>query len=259
MRSRTIPLKRPAQHRKLPAKSAPARAAVSSRGLRNRILRRLPRATIRRLQRGLEEVELGAGYSLYERHRPSQHVYFPETGMASIVTVLKDGTETEVATVGYEGMIGLPVFAGAEGSPRRAFWQIPGRAFRMEAALFRRETRDGGPLARALHLYAHALFTQLAQLATCNRRHRIEQRCCCWLLMTHDRIDGDEFDLTHELLSQMLGARRAGVTVIASALQQDGLIRYRRGHVMICNRKGLEKRACECYSVIRGEFDRLLG
>ncbi len=226
---------------------------------RNRILRRLPAATRRRLRKHLKQVELAPRASLYEPHAPGKYVYFPETGAAAIVTVLEDGTETEVATVGVEGMIGLPAFSGAKTAPRRAFWQLPGSAFRMSAARLRRETRRGGPLAKALHLYAHALFTQLAQLATCNRHHTIEQRCCCWLLMTHDRVEGDEFYVTHEFLSQMLGARRSGVTVIAGSLQRRGLIRYRRGQITILNRRGLEKAACECYSVVRGEFDRLLG
>ncbi|MBA2241488.1 MAG: Crp/Fnr family transcriptional regulator [Chthoniobacterales bacterium] len=225
---------------------------------RNRILRRLPRAMLQRLRRDLKEVELAPRDSLYEPNVPGKYVYFPETGAAAIVTVLQDGTETEVATVGYEGMVGLPAFSGAKTAPRRAFWQLPGRALRMRAAVLRRETRHGGPLAKALHLYAHGLFTQLAQLATCNRLHSIEQRCCCWLLMTHDRIEGDEFELTHEFLSEMLGARRAGITVILGNLQRGGLIQYRRGHVTIRNRKGLEQRACECYGVVRRDFDRLL-
>ncbi len=226
---------------------------------RNRILRRLPAAMLRRLRSALKEVELAPRDSLYEPNVPGKYVYFPETGVAAIVTVLKNGMETEVATVGDEGMVGLPAFSGARTAPRRAFWQLPGSALRMKASDLRRETRRGGPLAKALHLYAHALFTQLAQLATCNRLHSIEQRCCCWLLMTHDRIEGNEFEVTHEFLSKMLGARRAGITVILGNLQRSGLIEYRRGRITIRDRKGLEKRACECYGVVRTEFDRLLG
>lgn len=244
-------------------KRAAGRTGVSvpanGRRFRNRVLRRLPEAFLRRLGKDLKEVELSPRASLYEPNTPGKFVYFPETGTAAIVTVLKDGTETEVASVGCEGMVGLPAFSGAKTAPRRAFWQLPGRALRMRASVLRRETRRGGPLARALHLYAHALFTQLAQLATCSRFHSLEQRCCCWLLMTHDRIEGDEFDLTHEFLAEMLGARRAGVTVILGNLQRRRLIQYRRGHLAIRNRRGLEKRACECYGVVRGEFDRLLG
>ncbi len=234
-------------------------AGAAPRPLRNRILRRLPAAFLRRLRKDLKEVELASRDSLYEPNVPGRYVYFPETGVAAIATVLKDGTETEVVTVGYEGMVGLPAFSGARTAPRRALWRLPGRAFQMKASVLRRETKHGGPLAKAVHLYAHALFSQLAQLATCNRLHSIEQRCCCWLLLTHDRIEGDEFALTHDYLSEILGARRAGVTVILGNLQRSGLIQSRRGSITIRNRKGLEKRACECYGIVRSEFDRLLG
>ncbi|MEP6699197.1 MAG: helix-turn-helix domain-containing protein [Verrucomicrobiota bacterium] len=179
--------------------------------------------------------------------------------MASILSVLKDGTMTEVGTVGSEGMVGLPVFFGAKTSARRVCWQFQGSAHRMDAELLRRETRKGGALSDALHLYTQALFAQVSQLATCNRLHTIEQRCCCWLLTTHDRVKGDELDLTHEFLSEMLGTRRAGVTEVAGTLQRAGLIEYRHGHVTVRNRRGLEKAACECYRVVRDEFDRLLG
>ena len=234
-------------------------SARSKHGPQNRILKRLPPAVIRRLRKCLKEVALTHGHPLHEPGKPLKYVYFPESGMASIRTVLQDGTETEVATVGREGLVGLSVFLSARTTPRRTVWQLPGTAMRMDAALLRRETRRGGALSDVLHLYAQALFTQFAQLATCGRFHTIKQRCCCWLLMTHDRVEGDEFALTHEFLAQMLGTRRSGVTVIAGALQSAGLIEYRRGHVTIRNRAGLEKAACECYGIVRGEFDRLLG
>ncbi len=179
--------------------------------------------------------------------------------MASLLTVLSDGTETEVASIGGEGIVGLSAFMGAKRSTRRAFCQMPGTAFRLPVSVLQKETRRGGPFSDALHRYALALFTQLAQLATCNRLHTIKQRCCCWLLMTHDRVSGDEFYVTHEFLSEMLSARRSGVTVIAGTLQRAGLIRYRRGRITILDRPGLEKTACECYGIVRREFDRLLG
>jgi CRP-like cAMP-binding protein len=179
--------------------------------------------------------------------------------MASLLTVMKDGTHVEVASIGCEGVVGLPVVLGATKSNRRAFCQMPGTAWRLSAAELRRQTRRGGPLAEALLRYALALFTLMAQLATCNRLHTIEQRCCCWLLMIHDRIEGDEFNVTHEFLSELLSARRSGVTVIAGTLQRRGLISYQRGQITVLNRKGLEKAACECYGIVRGEFDRLLG
>jgi CRP-like cAMP-binding protein len=228
------------------------------RKFRNCILKRLPSSSLKRLRKGMKEVRLAQGTPLYEPREHCKHVYFPETGVASILTVLKDGTETEVASVGYEGVIGLPVFFGAKASSRKAVYQISGTAYRIDAATVEKETRAGGPLTKMMSLYSQALFTQLAQAATCNRLHTIEQRCCCWLLLTLDRVIGNEFDLTHEFLSEMLGARRAGVTVVAGKLQRKGLIRYRRGRVTIRNRKGLEKAACECYRTVKSEFDRLL-
>lgn len=228
-------------------------------GFRNRLLKNLPPATLRRLRKHLLEVHLELRDPVHEPRETIRYVYFPETATISLLTVLKDGRHTEVASIGHDGIVGLPVFLGASKSSRRAFCQFPGTAWRLSAAELRRQTARGGPLADALKRYALALFTLMAQLATCNRRHNIEQRCCCWLLMTHDRVEGDEIDLTHEFLSEMLGARRAGVTVIAGALQRRGLIAYRRGRVTVLNRRGLEKAACECYGIVRQEYDRLLG
>jgi CRP-like cAMP-binding protein len=207
----------------------------------------------------MEVIPLAQGDSLYEPNEQCRYVYFPEAGVAAILNVLEDGRESEVATVGNEGVVGLPAFFGAATSSRRAFWQMSGTAVRMNAGAVQQETRRNGALARALRLYSQALFTQLAQQTTCNRLHTIKQRCCCWLLLTHDRVEGDEFAVTHEFLSQMLGTRRAGVTVIAGALQRARIIRYWRGRITIRNRAKLEKAACECYRTIRAEFDRLLG
>lgn len=226
---------------------------------KNHLLKRLPASTIRRLRKGLKEVTLARRDVLHEPNRPYRHIYFPETAMVSLATVLQDGTETEIASIGCEGMLGLPALLGDKESPRREFCQMPGTSYRISVAALLRETRRGGPFADTLHRYALVLFTQLGQLATCNRRHTVEQRCCCWLLMTHDRLEGDTFEVTHEFLSQMLSARRSGVTVIAGSLQRAGLISYTRGQITILNRKGLEKAACECYGVVRREFDRLLG
>ncbi len=228
-------------------------------GLKYRILKRLPAAALRQLQPHLKEVALARLDSLHEPGKPFRYVYFPETAMASLMTVLKDGRRSEVAAIGCEGIVGLPVFLGARTSTRKAFCQMPGTAWRLSAAELVRQTRYGGPLSEMLHRYTQALLTLTTQLATCNRLHTIAQRCCCWLLMTHDRVEGDEFYVTHEFLSEMLSARRAGVTVVAIALQRSGLISYSRGVVRIRNRKGLEKAACECYGIVRGEFDRLLG
>ncbi len=203
-------------------------------------------------------VDLPLGKSLYDPYVPLEHVYFPEDGVASLLTQLDNGIETEVATVGREGMVGLPAFFGVESVPGRAIWQVSGKALVLPTKVLRRETRQGGALNDVLRLYAQGLFTQISQSASCNRRHEIVQRCSRWLLMTHDRVNGDEFELTHEFLSKMLGVRRAGVSVAAGILQKAGLIKYSRGRITILDREGLEATSCECYRIVREEFDRLL-
>jgi CRP-like cAMP-binding protein len=203
-------------------------------------------------------VELPLGTSLYEPYVPLEHVYFPEDGVASLLTQLDDGIETEVATVGREGMVGLPAFFGVESVPGRAIWQVSGKALMLPTKVLRRETRQGGALNDVLRLYAQGLFTQISQSASCNRRHEIVQRCSRWLLMTHDRANGDEFELTHQFLSKMLGVRRAGVSVAAGILQKADLIKYSRGRITILDREGLEAISCECYRIVREELDRLL-
>jgi CRP-like cAMP-binding protein len=227
-------------------------------GIRNRILARLPSQDFRRLEPHLQLLELEPRFSLYEPNADLEYVYFPETGVGSIVTVLEGGLESEVATVGFEGMVGLPVFLGISSVPGKAFWQVSGRVFRLKAEVLRQETRMGGSLSDVLHLYMQALFNQISLTATCNRHHEIYERCSRWLLMTHDRVEGDRFLLTHEFLSKMLGVRRSGVTVAAGMLQRAGLIKYTRGRITILDREGLEAASCECYRVVRNEFDRLL-
>lgn len=230
----------------------------SPTSFRNRLLNNLPAATQRRLRRSLREVTLSQRDSLHEPGKLSRYVYFPETAIVALLTVSRDGTQTEVASIGCEGMVGLTTFLGAKKSMRRAICQMPGTAWRLGTTELLKHTKRGGPLSDTLHRYALALFTLMAQLATCNRLHTIEQRCCCWLLMTHDRIESDEFYVTHEFLSEMIGARRSGVTVIAGTLQRAGLIKYTRGRITILNRRGLEKAACECYGIVRAAFDRLI-
>ena len=233
--------------------------APERHGVRNRLLGRLSAEAFGRLQSSLEQVDLQPRAPLYEPHWPLAHVYFPETGVASIVTVLADGTETEVATVGSEGMVGLPAFWGVEAVSNRAFWQLAGAAWRLPVEALRDEKQRGGSLEAVLGRYAQAFLTQVAQSATCNARHTVQQRCSRWLLTTHDRVDGDTFDLKHEFLAQMLGVRRAGVTEAAGALQKTGLIRYAPGRLTILDREGLEAAACECYGLVRREYERLLG
>jgi len=199
------------------------------------------------------------GTMLYEPHKPFRQVYFPETGVASIVSVLDDNTEIEVATVGYEGMVGLPLFLGANKTSAKAFWQVEGKAFALDAKSLREETRRSSALAVTLHLYIQAFFAQIAQSAACNRVHNVKQRCARWLLMTHDRVEGDQFGLTQEFLARMLGIRRTGVTEVAGDLQRGGLIAYSRGQIRIVNREGLERISCECHRVVMDEYQRLLG
>jgi CRP-like cAMP-binding protein len=172
---------------------------------------------------------------------------------------MEDGTVVELATVGNEGMVGLPVFLGGDTMPLKAFVQIPGDAMRMKADVFKDSVNQGSPLHGLLQRYTQALFNQVAQSTACNRVHSIEERCCRWLLMTRDRVESDGFPLTQEFLSQMLGVRRPSVSVVAAILQKAGLIRYSRGRITILDREGLEAAACECYAIIKQEFDRLLG
>jgi hypothetical protein len=186
-------------------------------------------------------------------------VSFPLTAVSSIVTTMSDGSAVEIATVGYEGLIGVPVFLGAGSMNGSAFCQVPGDYFDMPANEFERVLSKGGGLFDVVQRYTQALFALIAQGTACNRVHPVEERCARWLLLTHDRVKTDEFPLTQEFLGQMLGVRRATVNVAASLLQRAGYISYRRGVIRVTDRTGLEDAACECYAIIRDEFDRLLG
>lgn len=225
---------------------------------RNRILAALPAAERERLRSALEPVDLEVRQVVIDLHQVISHVYFVEEGVVSILGVMEDGSAVETATVGNEGMVGLPVFLGAASMAGQAFVQVPGHGYRMTAAALREEVRRGGALAELLGRYTQALFTLLSQNSACNRLHPVEQRCARWLLLTHDRVGSESFELTHLFLSQMLGVRRATVTEVAGVLQERGLIEYSRGTITIADRPGLEAAACECYRVIASEFDRLL-
>ncbi|HSP44902.1 MAG TPA: Crp/Fnr family transcriptional regulator [Chthoniobacterales bacterium] len=232
---------------------------VARKGFRNRILDRLPRKEVSRIRKALTEIDAVIRDGIYEPNKPFEHVYFPETAIGSVVNVLEDGTEIEIATVGYEGMVGLPVFLGTRQTPARAFWQVAGTAFRLEAAFLEKEKRNGSPLAATLGLYTQGFFAQIAQSVTCNRLHSLEQRCARWLLMTHDRVPGDEFPLKQEFLAKMLGVRRTGISQVAGRLQRKRLIKYSRGWMSVIDRAGLERLSCECYQVVAREYRRLLG
>jgi CRP-like cAMP-binding protein len=225
----------------------------------NRLLGLLPAKDYRRLQRHLERIPLTYRQSLYRARRPLGFVYFIETGVGSLVNTMANGEAAEVGTIGNEGVVGLPLLLGDDRAPTSVYVQVPGAGLRMTAAQFSRELARSASMRTVMLRYAHALFNQVAQSAACNHYHTIGQRCCRWMLMTHDRMQSDEFLLTQEFLAMMLGVQRTGVSAAAGALQSAGLIRYRRGVVTILNRSGLRQRACECYEVSKREFDRLLG
>ena len=225
----------------------------------NHLLARLPLADRERLRPLLQPVRLGRKQVLERPGEPIGQVYFPLNGVCSSVSAMADGATAEVATVGRDGLVGLSLFFGSESTPLLVFSQIPGDALRMSADAFRREVEAAGPLQDLVRRYAEARFTQTAQSAACNRLHPVERRCARWLLMTHDRVGADRFQLTHEFFAQILGVRRSSVTVAARALQEARAIRYVYGVITVLDRARLEAAACECYRLIAGEFERLLG
>ncbi len=225
----------------------------------NRLLSLLSDHDYERLRPHLSLVDLEYRKGLYEASRPIEHVYFPVDGVASLVITTADGSSAEVGTIGSEGMAGLPVCLGGRDAPSSVYVQVPGTALRMDAGIFRGELERSTTMNMVMLRYAHAFFNQVAQSAACAHLHRVEQRCCRWLLMTRDRMPRGDFLLTHEFLGMMLGVRRTTVTEVMGSLQKAGLIRYRRGHVSILDHDALQQRACECYEISKREFDRLLG
>jgi CRP-like cAMP-binding protein len=225
----------------------------------NRLLGLLPSKDYQRLRPHLQRIPLKYRQSLYRANKPIEFVYFIETGVGSLVNTMRNGEAAEVGTIGNEGMVGLPVVLGDDRAPTGVYVQVPGTGLRMKATLFKKELARSASMQAVMLRYAHAFFNQVAQSAACNHFHSLQQRCCRWLLMTHDRMQSDEFLLTQEFLAMMLGVQRTGVTTAAGALQRFGLIRYKRGNVTIINRRGLMHRSCECYGVSKREFDRLLG
>ncbi|HYP02614.1 MAG TPA: Crp/Fnr family transcriptional regulator [Pyrinomonadaceae bacterium] len=224
----------------------------------NRLLAALPKKECQRLLTDLEPMKLTFGDILFEPGDNIEHVYFPNNGIISLLSAVGEREHVEVGIVGNEGMAGLPVFMGVNKSRNRGLVQGEGSALRMKAAVLRTATRNGNALTALLHRYTHSLLTQISQSAACNRFHLVNERLARWLLMTHDRTEGDEFRLTQEFLSQMLGVRREGVTVAAGILQKQKLIRYSRGQIRILDRAGLEATACKCYEVVKDEYDNFL-
>ena len=225
----------------------------------NRLLGLLPRRDYERLRPHLQRIPLMYRQSLYRANKPIGLVYFIETGVGSLVNTMANGDAAEVGTIGNEGVVGLPLVLGDDRAPTSVYVQVPGSGLRMKATLFNKELARSASMRTVMLHYTHAFFNQVAQSAACNQFHSLEQRCCRWLLMTHDRMHSDEFLLTQEFLAMMLGVQRTGVTAAAGALQRAGLIRYKRGNVTIIDRGGLQHRSCECYGVSKREFDRLLG
>ncbi|MBW4650515.1 MAG: Crp/Fnr family transcriptional regulator [Kastovskya adunca ATA6-11-RM4] len=225
----------------------------------NKLLAALPREDYERLLPYLESVFLDFKQYLYLPNQPIEYVYFPLDGIISLLTVLGDGGTIEVATVGNEGMIGIPVLLGVDQLPAETMVQVPGKALRMQVDVFKREVPVGSSFHKLLLLYVQARVNHLMQSAGCNRLHSIEQRCCRWLLLTQDRVATDEFPLTQEFLSQMLGVRRASVSEVAATLQKEGLIRYNRGKMKVIDRERLKATSCECYQVFTEEYERILG
>jgi CRP-like cAMP-binding protein len=225
----------------------------------NRLLGLLTPKDYARLSPHLQRVPLKYRQSLYRAHRPIGFVYFIETGVGSLVNTMANGDSAEVGTIGREGVVGLPLLLGDVRAPTNVYIQVPGSGLRMKAGLFKKELERSPSMRAVMLLYVHAFFNQVAQSAACNQFHSLQQRCCRWLLMTHDRMQSNEFLLTQEFLAMMLGVQRTGVTAAAGGLQRAGLIRYKRGTVTIIDRHGLEARSCECYRVSKLEFDRLLG
>jgi CRP-like cAMP-binding protein len=224
----------------------------------NQLLAALPDVELRGLARQLDAVELHQGQALHESGTSMSYVYFPTTALVSMVYEFEDGALAETAVVGSEGLVGIAAFMGGGSRLSRAVVPNAGHAFRMRAHALKEEFERAGPLMRLLLRYTQALISQIAQTAACNRHHLLDQRLCRWLLLSLDRMQGNDVGVTQELIAHMLGVRREGVTAAAQHLQKLGLIHCSRGHIAVLDRRGLEQRACECYGVVRKEYERLL-
>ena len=224
----------------------------------NRLLAALPEAEWVRWLSSLEPVELKLSQVLYESGSTLEYVYFPTTAIVSLLYVMENGASAEIAVVGNEGIVGISLFMGGDSTPSRAVVQSAGAGYRLPAQILKEEFGRAGPVMHVLLRYTQALITQMAQTAVCNRHHSLDQQLCRWLLLSLDRLKGNELVMTQELIANMLGVRREGVTEGAIKLQDAGLISYSRGRITVLDRKGLEARTCECYAVVKKEYDRLL-
>lgn len=225
---------------------------------KNGLLAALPEGDLQRWISKFEEVDLPLGHVLYEPGVTITHVYFPTTAIVSLLYVLENGGSAEIAVVGNEGVVGIALFMGGDSTPNRAVVQSAGKGLRLGARALTEEFNRAGQVLHLLLRYTQALIAQMSQTAVCNRHHELDQQLCRWLLLSLDRLPGDDLVMTQELIANMLGVRREGVTEAATKLQAAGLIRYARGHIKVLDRKRLEARSCECYAVVKNEYDRLL-
>jgi CRP-like cAMP-binding protein len=232
--------------------------AGPTRALKNALLAALPAADWQSWAAQLERVDLPLGQVLYESGRTVTHVYFPTTAIVSLLYVMENGASAEIAVVGREGVVGVSLFMGGGSTPSRAVVQSAGEGYRLQGAVMVEAFNRSGPVMHLMLRYTQALITQMAQTAVCNRHHTLDQQLCRWLLLSLDRLEGSELVMTQELIANMLGVRREGVTEAALSLQRAGLIRYARGHIEVLDRAKLEQRTCECYAVVKKEYDRLL-
>lgn len=226
--------------------------------LKNQLLASLPEPEFQRWLPQLEWVDMPLGHVVYESGLTLSHVYFPINSIVSLLYVMENGASAEIAVVGKEGLVGISLFMGGESTPSRAVVQSAGYGYRLNAEAMKEEFNRAGPVLHLLLRYTQALITQMAQTAVCNRHHTLDQQLCRWLLLSMDRLEGNELIMTQELIANMLGVRREGVTEGALKLQHMGLIRYSRGRITVLDRPGLEQRTCECYAVVKREYDRLL-
>jgi len=224
----------------------------------NHVLAALPEADYARLLPDLEPISMPLGWALYESGGQLGYLYFPTTSIVSLLYVMENGASAEIAIAGNCGLVGISLFMGGETTPSRAVVQSAGNGYRLKASVVKREFSQGGVLQHLALRYTQALITQMAQTAVCNRHHSVDQQLCRWLLLSLDRLPGNELIMTQELIANMLGVRREGVTEAAGKLQTDGLIQYSRGHIKVMDRAKLEARSCECYAVVKKEYDRLL-
>jgi CRP-like cAMP-binding protein len=232
--------------------------AASTTPQENRLLAALPADVLAGLAPFLELVSLPLGMAVYESGGKQRYVYFPTSGIVSLLYVLEDGSSAEIAVTGNEGLVGISLFMGGESTPSRAVVQSAGEAYRLNATVLKTLFEKGGTLQHLLLRFTQALITQMTQTAVCNRHHSVDQQLCRWLLLSLDRLPSNRLIMTQELIANMLGVRREGVTESAGKLQAAGLIEYRRGRITVLDRAGIEARVCECYSVVKKEYDRLL-